>query len=215
MNNKDKKIQNIANRISPKVLLLTLAAAALLGACGGGKEGQAAGTQAAEGPSAKALAVPPGWVGRKPPSAIAQKIAELEASGALPKLDTSNSIAGPDVNGNGIRDDIDAYISSNALDAERRAAVERIAMAMQKALVVDKSNLPALKTTLIEMSTSAKCIFEVFRRLDASESSVDAAGDYISKIEQLTANTKPRLTAYLDYSKAISGGLGVERRSCE
>jgi len=48
---------------------------------------------------------------------------ELKASGALQKLDRSSDLAGPDVDGNGVRDDIDdtlrAYPQHSGLEAAK------------------------------------------------------------------------------------------------
>ena len=46
------------------------------------------------------------------PRSMKEQLAELERTGALPPLDRSSDIAGPDVDHNGTRYDIDAYITA-------------------------------------------------------------------------------------------------------
>jgi len=41
------------------------------------------------------------------------KVKHLEQSGLIPVLDRSADLAGPDLDNNGIRDDIDAYINKS------------------------------------------------------------------------------------------------------
>ena len=43
--------------------------------------------------------------------AESETIEELEAAGALPKLDRTDSLTGTDSDQNGVRDDIDAFIA--------------------------------------------------------------------------------------------------------
>lgn len=64
-----------------------------LTACGGGKSPESPTTPLAE-------------------RGMKEQLAESEKAGGLPALDRSSSIAGPDADRNGIRDDIDAYIAA-------------------------------------------------------------------------------------------------------
>jgi hypothetical protein len=51
-----------------------------------------------------------------------EQVMALEASGAIPKLDRGNTIVGTDANANGVRDDIEAFITSNYTSSIQRAA---------------------------------------------------------------------------------------------
>lgn len=210
----NQRSQVPGTRVSPKAVLLMLVATMVLGACGDGKESQAAGTQAAEGPTAKALAVPPGWIGRKPPSAIAIKVAELEASGVLPKLDTSNSIAGPDTNGNGIRDDIEKILAERSLSTGAKHAADRLAKSLQSILLVDLSNEAALLGARVELATATKCLFNAMVAESGVDAGVDSAAKLAGQLEQLTANTKPRAKSLIEFSKSVSG-LSFKERACD
>lgn len=43
---------------------------------------------------------------------LREEIARLEQQGVLPTLDRSTDVRGPDLNNNGVRDDIDAFVSA-------------------------------------------------------------------------------------------------------
>jgi hypothetical protein len=214
MKNKNNRSTVASTNFKPKALLLTFAVTALLGACGGGKDGQAADAQTADGPTAKALAVPPGWVGRKPPTETAKKIAQLEAAGILPKLDTSNSIAGPDVDGNGIRDDIDAYIEQQNYSPNFVSAVRQTARAYQKTIAADLNSSSNVQAAKVSMQHAIKCL--------RSKSMVDfgatgPASDARQQIKSITLNTKLRISAWIEFDKQMDGQIlsQVEGESCE
>jgi len=75
--------------------------------------------------------------GANTPSTPASSIAGLERTGAIPKLDRSDSLAGPDANNDGVRDDIDAYIKQVFQDTQQQAAAMQSAKALQGAILVD------------------------------------------------------------------------------
>jgi len=60
---------------------------------------------------------------------VATALSSLEGSGQIPVLDRSTDIDGPDVNDNGVRDDIEAYVSSLSDSAARKAALLQTAKA--------------------------------------------------------------------------------------
>jgi hypothetical protein len=128
-------------------------------------------------------------------------IAQLENSGAIPKLDRSASLAGPDADGNGVRDDIDAYINGKFTDEKQRKAVLQKARAMQKAVLVDAANKDATKIVSLELMNSTNCMHESFPSKDGGI----APGSVSRKIEAITSNTKLRLKAYLAFNKALDG----------
>jgi hypothetical protein len=51
-----------------------------------------------------------------------EQVVDLEASGAIPKLDRGNTIIGTDANANGVRDDVEAFITNNYTSSIQRAA---------------------------------------------------------------------------------------------
>lgn len=74
------------------------------------------------------------------PLTMKEQIKALEDSGKLPKLDRSTSIAGLDVNNNGIRDDIDAWIAALPITGVQKKAAEQSAKVRQAELLVDLTN---------------------------------------------------------------------------
>jgi hypothetical protein len=129
---------------------------------------------------------------------LAQQISNLEQSGALPTLDRSKDIAGPDANANGVRDDIESWINAQPVNDRQRKALMQDARATQKALLADLKDEAALRKTDEGFAASAKCggdsfaDFSVFSRLGG-------------KIEAMTANTRERAARYMQYNAARSG----------
>lgn len=159
-------------------LLATLLSSALLGCSGGG--------------------------GAAPPQAVQptpkEQIASLEQSGALPKLDRGSDINGPDTNSDGIRDDIEAYIDVNYPGAGQRAAARQFAASLQQALSVDTTSKQTVKQVNIKLMNAVNCVFDQF--ISNATKQPEAVG---AEIEAITTNTKPRLLAYLGFSKALAG----------
>ena len=139
----------------------------------------------------------------KPPTTseptLIEKIKALEDSGAYPKLDRSADIKGPDVNNNGVRDDIDAWIAALPItDAQKKAATQD-AQILQRTLLVDLADKVALQAVGDGMAASTKCLGDAFN--PKREESYKLS----SKIEAMTANTKERATRYMLYNRARSG----------
>lgn len=166
--------------------LTVIAAAVILAACGGGG-----------GASPADTAPPP----PPPPKTPAQKIADLESSGALPKLDRSAGIAGVDANNNGVRDDIDALVASRYPTAPQRAAATQMAGVFQAAMLVDKANAIAVRAVSVRSSRAVHCVYTRFTddKGDLNPSAV------MAELRGSSANTKERLKAYLAFSKALDG----------
>ncbi|RYF49203.1 MAG: hypothetical protein EOO27_34060 [Comamonadaceae bacterium] len=209
-------------------LVAMLLASALLAACGGG--GGSGGGVAwpwAQGPSGSTSAsdanagtagtshsggatTPAGGVSTPNAPTLREQIAALERSGAYPALDRSADIAGPDANGNGVRDDIEAWINSQQLsDAQKKALMQR-GRALQKTLLVSLADQAALQVTGEGLMASSKCGGESFPKRT----------DFYSlgnKIEAMTANTRQRAERYMKYNAARSGSSTTypEGNTCE
>lgn len=148
-----------------------------------------------------------------PPVTPKERIMSLETSGVIPNLERENTIAGTDVNSNGIRDDIDTFITSNYTIEEQRAAAMQYAKAMQNSLLVDTSNMTAVKEVNRQGSRANHCLYSKF---DGSAGTKQPA-QVGAELESITTNTKQRLLAYLAFNKALDGTSWAmpEGDSCE
>lgn len=173
-------------------LLVGLCLTALLGACGSG-----------EGAPVPALLT------------NAQKIAVLETSGELPQLDRGITIAGIDANANGVRDDIEAYITQKYPQEEQRAAAMQDAAALQAALLTDPTNSAAVKAASLKSSRAINCVFLKFN--SANDPTNASPAIVARKTLAMTTNTKARLLAYLAYDNALNGTVisQPEGNTCE
>lgn len=127
-----------------------------------------------------------------------EKIQALEASGRLPTLDRSASISGPDVDGNGIRDDIDTYISKQSYTASQTKAVQQFSRALGDIMRADTTSQDALRATDLSAQKSLRCVFSRFPDFQKADIESD-------NIQKMTANTKLRVETYIKYQIAMSG----------
>jgi hypothetical protein len=185
-----------------KILLIASLVGSIV-ACGGG-DGDSHG-----GGSGGSGGTPPGPGVTQTP---AEKIAALESSGEIPKLERGPDISGPDSNTSGVRDDIESLLAAEYTGA-RLAAAMQAARAFQKALLVDTENINAVKAISKEISRGINCIYSQFDGADGSKQPARVA----QELESMTANTKDRLLAYLKYNKALDGTSSAlpEGDTCE
>ena len=136
---------------------------------------------------------------------VANKIRKLEDDGNIPKLNKDNTLAGEDNDKNGIRDDIDKYIYKHYKEPKKHAAVLQVAKAMQKVMLVDKTNIDKVKEVDRIHNRAVHCLFSVFELNE------------VPNIEALTYNTKKRLLEDLKYSKTLDGTVSSspEGDTCE
>jgi hypothetical protein len=130
---------------------------------------------------------------------VAGALAGLEAAGLIPKLDRSDSLLGPDVNSNGVRDDIDLYIDNLPDSTQQKEALRQAAKAMEKAIQVGASNAAPseLKEVDIAILRSIDCIWNRYDETIAENKS--------AVIEKLMVNTRTRFDAYDLYNSKRSG----------
>lgn len=151
-----------------------------------------------------------------PPTAgeqtLDQKIADLERSGALPVLDRSSSIPGPDANANGIRDDVETYINGQLYSAPQKQAAMQTAKSLQAMMLVDTSDKAATDAVSLTSGRAIHCLVTRF----PVGSAVDPER-VVKDLEKVTANTEARIRAYLKYSAARDGTVSTVLRedSCE
>ena len=130
---------------------------------------------------------------------LSDKIKTLEDNGTIPKLDRSADIKGPDVNNNGVRDDIDVWIAALPITEKQKKAATQTAIGLQRTLVIDLKDKAAMDASGEELMASTACLSNVF--LPNYQESFKLSG----KIEAMTANTKTRAYRYMEYNRAASG----------
>ena len=115
--------------------------------------------------------------------------------------DRDNTLLGVDANHNGIRDDIDAYITAEYPAQAHRAAAMQTARAMQWTLQVIPTDLISAKAASMRMTNAVNCVYSKFNHGGTAQKPAFV----IEKIRGFTTNTKLHLIAYLDYCKALNG----------
>ncbi len=154
-----------------------------------------------------------GGVRSDPPASptLVQQIETLEKTGQLPQLDRSNGIKGPDTDNNGIRDDIDAWITKLPITDVQMKAVQQASRVMQRELLADLTDRSRLDRLGDESMAAVKCLGDSFKP------NFQKGLDLSAQIEAITANTKERVKRYLAYNRAASGSSGrlPEGNTCE
>jgi hypothetical protein len=131
-----------------------------------------------------------------------------------PKINNS-TLLGIDSNNNGIRDDVERKIIKKYRDPIK------IEVQFQDARVAQKILASPLKDAKILERESAKQTSCMFYLKHQKVISGDDIGTYLRFIENSVFNTKERLKKYLDFNRALSGGvygtheLGDTAKACE
>lgn len=146
---------------------------------------------------------------KKPIATVGEAILAAEANGTIPKLNHDDTIAGPDTDANGIRDDIDAYIATLPYTDVQKKAVQQNALALSSALTVDTTDKVALQIVADKMSRAPSCLY--------SKLTDGTAGNIALALEKMTVNTKNRFLQYEKYNLARSGSVSKspEGDACE
>lgn len=132
-----------------------------------------------------------------------ERIDQLAESNLIPNLtDRSDELLGIDIDGNGIRDDVDNFIEINYQEESHKKAAQQLAKGLQKSLVVDTGNIIKVKEINRINSRAINCIFFTFN--DSGKNAVHPTR-VASELESVTTSTKKRLLAYLEFNKALDG----------
>lgn len=139
---------------------------------------------------------------KKPaPTNIATAIKAADENGSLPQLNRDETISGTDNDNNGVRDDIDAYITSLPDTPAQKNVLKQSAVALGNALKVDTTNRNALLEVSAQISAASWCRHNQYDTATASKKSAE--------IEKLMINTKIRFMAYDKFNAALSGTTSV------
>jgi len=134
-----------------------------------------------------------------PPPTLAEQIKTLEDSGVYPKLDRSTDLKGPDQNGNGVRDDIEAWIAAQPMTEKQKRSAMLKAEGFQKKLLVDVSDKAAVQKLMNESILATACLADAYAPNREEGYKVE------KQMEAMNTSTKERLIRYMKYSAALSG----------
>ncbi len=131
-----------------------------------------------------------------------EKVADQSQIPGVQSRDFSASVAGIDVNNDGVRDDIEAFIIKKYPDPAQRSAMLQLARADRLQLTVDYKD----RAKVVEVATikvrSAECAYQRFGSEDWSENA--------NEILAMALNTKIRWIAYANFLSV--GGYMVKGR---
>lgn len=131
------------------------------------------------------------------PATVGEALRTSDKNGTFPSLNRDNTVAGPDMDNNGVRDDIDAFINSLPDTLSQKAALRQISSAIRNAMLFDTTDQNALVAASNKISNGSACIHSTYDSSNASSRNLE--------IEKLTVNTKVRFIAYERFSRSIRG----------
>lgn len=131
---------------------------------------------------------------------IAEAIESLESSGLLPKLNTSNELSGNNIGVNGIREDINDYITSIQASNDQIASIQQMALGLQSIMELDLDDDAAIEQVDAKIMIASQCLTLKF-------SNPADAYKHLKKLEAYTANTKARAEQYNAYNAKLDGSV--------
>jgi len=134
---------------------------------------------------------------QQPISSISEAMDRLVALGAIPKLNRDDDVAGPDVDGNGVRDDLDAYVASLPDSEPQKKAMLQVFSSIQYLITLDTSDEAAIKEGLRLIPASIKCLYKQYGKTTAH--------NRFKEIETYIINTESRAEAYSSVGVAANG----------
>jgi hypothetical protein len=138
----------------------------------------------------------------------------LEQAGEIPTLERSGTLEGIDNNDNGVRDDIEAFIDANYTSTGQRTAALASAMHLQEALLAGSiGDVDVAVAISKDLSRSLNCLVKHF----PGPPTTRPLQRVVTELEGITANTKQRTVAYLDFNELLDGttGLAPKGEYCE
>ena len=126
----------------------------------------------------------------------------LRKNGDIPTLDRSDSLAGPDSNSNGVRDDIDEYIYSLSLDGNRKEIVVNLAKAFQRIQSENILTEEVAGSISLDSRSAVSCFVKNFY---SSTYSSDGSRNIFKRIQAYTANTYKRAERVNEYNTLRDG----------
>lgn len=133
------------------------------------------------------------------PKTLEEAILLLEARGELPVLDRTDSIAGIDANGNGVRDDIEVYINKLPDTAQQKKDLMRFHRAITNDMLVKKQDMDQVREAMNGVTWAMDCIFKSYP--------LELSNERIVDVRNYTVNTKNRFIAHVEFAAAMDGSV--------
>lgn len=132
-------------------------------------------------------------------SDAAQIIKQAQADGTAPRLNFGADLAGPDDDGNGVRDDIDAYVDGLMDTGVQKAALRRLSKSIQSNMLAGAQDTKKseIRSETGELLRAMSCMYIAYGSQGRSAR--------IDEIERYTLNTFPRLQASEQFDQKIDG----------
>ena len=200
MSEKPKSIHDRQSRFHLLLLPVVITCSSLLTSCGGGSD-SASTAESADG-TKQALAVsgssavPPGWTGRAPKMEVINGITvPPEPTPAV----NNATVAGVDVNNNGVRDDMERAIANKVPDKLQFASALKEASLLQKTL-----EKPTNRAAALSLTSQILCA-----------GNVNTSGLSGRALADLLITTESRRLANREFVKNVGAHLSSELSSCE
>jgi hypothetical protein len=161
--------------------MLVAALAGLLSACGGGS-----------GSSASAK-----------PDSLAESVTRLEVQGQLPRQVSGDSVAGVDSDGNGVRDDLDAFLAAQSYGAQQTQAATQLAAPLRSALMLGPSDMAEARAVSFAMSRAVACVYHRF----TANSGDQSPQEVVALVERASINTRARFEAYVAFNSMLANSV--------
>lgn len=171
--------------------------AALVAGCGGGSaEHRTAQTSLITFNPAPAASTAARPASTASPAVPVPALANLQAPDTL---DRSSSLAGPDTNNDGVRDDINRWVDAQSYSAPEKKAIHQFARTVQQTLLVNAKDKQEARRAAEAMFIAIHCARMAF------EPGSRKPSQSVKHLEAITANTKERAMQYILFSGALDG----------
>jgi hypothetical protein len=206
----EKKELALGKRSSKYLLLpVVIACAGFLASCGGGSDStstaeSADGTKEALAVSG-AAAVPPGWTGRAPKMEVINgKIVPPEPAPSI----NNATLAGVDVNANGVRDDVERRIAATAINTKDFEKTMQEAKYYQR---IAAGPLPENRAAAIKVEKIYSCAIE-----QAGSIPKDLASATLpNSLRNTVINTAARKSSLDAHYRILGGYVDGEEAACD
>jgi hypothetical protein len=138
-----------------------------------------------------------GGGGSTPAEPAATVVTRLQTSGALLALDRSTVVAGTDANGDGVRDDVTAWIGTQGYAGDLPKAAAQLAKSYQTVLTLTLADDAAVRAARLASSDAVECIMQ-------KAPSIEVGYKTVADLRRVTVNTDARVAAYLKYVELVN-----------